>query len=98
MIWAELAVTDDEVFQELRPEMFGLAYRIFGTVADAEDVLHDAYLRWRAEPRDDPGDDANGFQGRQRGNEHVTNHYACGSCSAGERARMASCLPQQARR
>lgn len=53
MIWAELAVTDDEVFQELRPEMFGLAYRMLGTVADAEDVLHDAYLRWRAEPRDD---------------------------------------------
>ncbi len=46
-------LTDDDEFQRLRPELFGLAYRMLGTVTDAEDVLHEAYLRWRAQPRDD---------------------------------------------
>ena len=46
------ARTDDEVFGQLRPELFGLAYRMLGLAADAEDVVHEAYLRWRAEPRD----------------------------------------------
>ena len=44
---------DDEVFQELRPELFGLCYRMLAIAADAEDVVHEAYLRWRAEPRGD---------------------------------------------
>ena len=46
-------MTDDDVFQRLRPELMGLAYRMLGTVSDAEDVLHEAYLRWRAQLRDD---------------------------------------------
>jgi RNA polymerase sigma factor (sigma-70 family) len=44
---------DDEVFQQLRPELFGLAYRMLAIAADAEDTVHEAYLRWRARPRDD---------------------------------------------
>jgi RNA polymerase sigma-70 factor, ECF subfamily len=47
------AMTDDEAFSQLRPELLGLAYRMLGTVTDAEDVLHEAYLRWRAKPRHD---------------------------------------------
>src|SRR5579872_4875325 len=35
-------------FQELRPHLFALAYRMLGTRADAEDVVQDAYLRWQA--------------------------------------------------
>lgn len=34
-------------FDELRPRLFGIAYRMLGTRADAEDVLQDAWLRWR---------------------------------------------------
>lgn len=34
------------LFQKYRPRLFGLAYRMLGTPADAEDVLHDAWLRW----------------------------------------------------
>lgn len=32
----------------LRPRLFGIAYRMLGVRADAEDVLQDAWLRWHA--------------------------------------------------
>ena len=38
-----------ELFQQHRPRLFGLAYRMLGVPADAEDVLHDAWLRWQAQ-------------------------------------------------
>ena len=34
-----------ELFETHRSRLFGLAYRMLGTPADAEDVLHDAWLR-----------------------------------------------------
>ncbi|MGY1813523.1 RNA polymerase sigma-70 factor [Blastococcus sp. SYSU D00820] len=40
------AATD--VFEELRPRLFGIAYRMLGSATDAEDVLQDAWLRWQA--------------------------------------------------
>ena len=33
-------------FEDERSRLFGLAYRMLGSVADAEDVVQDAYLRW----------------------------------------------------
>ncbi|HVY07778.1 MAG TPA: RNA polymerase sigma-70 factor [Burkholderiales bacterium] len=33
-------------FEKHRPRLFGVAYRMLGTRADAEDVLQDAWLRW----------------------------------------------------
>jgi RNA polymerase sigma-70 factor (ECF subfamily) len=35
-------------FQQLRPALFSLAYRMLGTRTEAEDVVQDAYLRWDA--------------------------------------------------
>jgi RNA polymerase sigma-70 factor (ECF subfamily) len=34
-------------FAELRPRLFGIAYRMLGSVADAEDVVQDVWIRWR---------------------------------------------------
>jgi len=36
-------------FERHRPRLFGLAYRMLSSRADAEDVLQDAYLRWHRE-------------------------------------------------
>ncbi|MFI6684737.1 RNA polymerase sigma-70 factor [Streptomyces sp. NPDC050485] len=48
-----------EEFEEHRPVLRGLAYRLLGSMWDAEDVVQDAYLRWsrvdRAEVRDARG-------------------------------------------
>lgn len=41
-----------DLFQQHRPRLFGLAYRMLGTPADAEDVLHDAWMRWHAQDVD----------------------------------------------
>src|SRR5580693_4036506 len=35
-------------FEAERPRLVGLAYRMLGTWADAEDVAQDAWLRWQA--------------------------------------------------
>lgn len=39
-------MTATDVFAEHRPLLFGLAYRLLGSAADAEDVLQEAWLRW----------------------------------------------------
>ena len=38
---------DPEVFVELRPTLFGVAYRMLGSATEAEDVLQDAFVRWQ---------------------------------------------------
>ncbi|NIH84480.1 sigma-70 family RNA polymerase sigma factor [Amycolatopsis granulosa] len=35
-------------FEAGRPRLFGLAYRLLGEAAEAEDVVQEAYLRWHA--------------------------------------------------
>ena len=47
------ARTDAEVFEAHRDLMFAVAYRMLGSIADAEDAVQDAWLRWSAEPRAD---------------------------------------------
>ncbi|MFC8697761.1 RNA polymerase sigma-70 factor [Streptomyces parvus] len=42
-----------EIFEEHRPVLTGVAYRMLGRVADAEDVVQDAWLRWAAAGRED---------------------------------------------
>jgi RNA polymerase sigma-70 factor, ECF subfamily len=42
----------DEIFEQHRPALARLAYRMLGSVADADDVLQDAYLRWARDDRE----------------------------------------------
>ncbi|MEA5360666.1 RNA polymerase sigma-70 factor [Amycolatopsis sp., V23-08] len=36
------------VFAGVRPRLFGIAYRMLGSAADAEDLLQEVWLRWQA--------------------------------------------------
>jgi RNA polymerase sigma-70 factor (TIGR02957 family) len=39
------------VFAEVRPRLFGIAYRMLGSVAEAEDIVQDVWLRWQVSDR-----------------------------------------------
>src|SRR3954465_13462239 len=41
----------DDEFQAVRPRLFGIAYRMLGSVAEADDVVQDAWLRWQSTDR-----------------------------------------------
>jgi RNA polymerase sigma-70 factor (ECF subfamily) len=43
--------TETDVFEEHRPVLLGVAYRMLGRVADAEDVVQEAWLRWSGADR-----------------------------------------------
>lgn len=45
-------------FAPLRPRLLRVAYRMLGSVSDAEDVVQDAYLRWHRTERDEVNDPA----------------------------------------
>src|SRR3954451_11209788 len=40
-----------ETFAAVRPRLFGIAYRMLGTVADAEDIVQDTWERWQGADR-----------------------------------------------
>lgn len=42
-----------ETFDAQRRRLFGIAYRMLGSVMDAEDIVQDAFLRWQQAPADD---------------------------------------------
>lgn len=39
--------SESNVFESIRPLLFSIAYRMLGSVMDAEDVVQEAYLRWQ---------------------------------------------------
>ncbi|MFF0678512.1 RNA polymerase sigma-70 factor [Streptomyces tendae] len=43
--------TATDVFEEHRPVLLGVAYRMLGRLADAEDVVQEAWLRWSGADR-----------------------------------------------
>ena len=40
-----------EAFQSVRPRLFGIAYRMLGRAAEAEDVVQDVWVRWQGTDR-----------------------------------------------
>src|SRR5437773_8775262 len=43
-------VTRAEEFEQLRPLLFAIAYRILGSVSEAEDAVQETWLRYQASP------------------------------------------------
>lgn len=39
-------------FEHARPRLFGIAYRMLGSIADAEDVVQEAWIRWQGVNRE----------------------------------------------
>ncbi len=39
------------VFASVRPRLFGIAYRMLGSSAEAEDIVQEVWLRWQAYDR-----------------------------------------------
>lgn len=45
------ATDDIDVFEQTRPDLLGLAYRLLGSRADAEDAVQNTFLKWHAADR-----------------------------------------------
>jgi RNA polymerase sigma-70 factor (ECF subfamily) len=54
-VWDETTTctTDDglSAFMSVRPRLFGIAYRMLGSAADAEDIVQDVWIRWQTADR-----------------------------------------------
>jgi RNA polymerase sigma factor (sigma-70 family) len=49
-----MAQTDrTQIFASLRPKLLRIAYRMLGSLAEAEDIVQDAWVRWDRAERDD---------------------------------------------
>jgi len=46
---------DDAVrtFADVRPRLFGIAYRMLGSATEAEDLVQDVWVRWQTAPREE---------------------------------------------
>src|SRR5215510_7202947 len=49
----EITANDDglSAFISVRPRLFGIAYRMLGSAAEAEDVVQDVWMRWQSTNR-----------------------------------------------
>jgi len=50
---SDAPATDDGLspFEGARPRLFGIAYRMLGSVAEAEDLVQDVWTRWQSTDR-----------------------------------------------
>ncbi len=47
----ELTPSELNAFESMRPRLSGLAYRILGSLSDAEDAVQDTFLKWASTDR-----------------------------------------------
>lgn len=47
-----VSTADTEVFEAVRPRLFGIAYRMLGSRHEAEEIVQDAWLRWQGADRE----------------------------------------------
>ncbi|TDD64539.1 sigma-70 family RNA polymerase sigma factor [Jiangella aurantiaca] len=47
----EVRDADVADFLDVQPQLFGIAYRMLGSVAEAEDIVQDAWIRWQRADR-----------------------------------------------
>ena len=55
---AEMSAAHAASFQALRPRLFGIAYRVLKSAAEADDVVQDAWMRWQGTDRSEVRDTA----------------------------------------
>jgi len=48
----DVSEADAACFQIVRPRLFGIAYRVLGGAAEAEDVVQETWIRWQGTDRD----------------------------------------------
>jgi RNA polymerase sigma-70 factor (ECF subfamily) len=48
-----MSTVDAKQFEAYRPLMFSIAYRMLGSVTEAEDIIQEAYLRYQTTPADE---------------------------------------------
>jgi RNA polymerase sigma-70 factor, ECF subfamily len=53
---SDVSYADAAAFELVRPRLFGIAYRVLGGAAEAEDVVQDAWIRWHRTDRDEVRD------------------------------------------
>lgn len=51
--WSATSACDDglSTFLSVRPRLFGIAYRMLGSAAEAEDIVQDVWVRWQMADR-----------------------------------------------
>ena len=47
----DVSAADAASFEAVRPRLFGIAHRVLGSVAEADDVVQDAWMRWHQTDR-----------------------------------------------
>jgi len=57
-------------FEPLRPKLLRVAYRMLGSVADAEDIVQEAFFRWMSADRSEVREPVQKYCGEEEADDH----------------------------